>query len=163
MEITDALSRGHNLVLDTIDDVPDSEWNTPNVVGVWSVKDIIAHLASHEQVLEEILTTLLSDVPTPCLDMMRKDSLHFNDVQVEMRKDKSSAEVLAEYKEWHEKVMSLIVQIPKEMYRHPESTFPWHGVDYNLEELIIYTNYAHKREHCAQIGVFCDQLKMRDG
>ena len=161
MDITDTLSRGHNMVLDIISEVPESERDTPGVVGIWSVREIIAHLASHEEVLAEILTTFLSGGPTPGLDMMNEDSLHFNHAQVEMRKDKTSAELLAEYEDWHEKVMSLIVQIPKEMYRSLEKTLPWQGGECTLEELVIYTNYAHKREHCAQIGVFVDQLKTR--
>ena len=161
MELTDALSRGHNMVLDAIDDLPDSDWETPGVVGVWSVREIIAHMASHEEVLAEILTTLLSGGPTPGLDMMNEDSLHFNTVQVEMRKDKSSTELLAEYKDWHEKAMALLAQIPKEMHRSSENTLPWQGGECSLEELVIYTNYAHKREHSAQIGVFCDKLKMK--
>ena len=161
MELSDALSRGHEAVMNVIDEIPEADRNTPGVVGEWSVREIIAHLASHEEVLAEILTTMLSGGPTPGLDMMNEDSLHFNHYQVEMRKDKSSAEVLAEYKDWHEKVMSLIAQIPKEMHRSPDNTLPWQGVECTLEELVIYTNYAHKREHSAQLGVFVDQIKTR--
>ena len=161
MELADALSRGHDLVLNIIDEIPDSERDTPGVVGEWSVREIIAHLASHEEVLAEILSTFLSSEPTPGLDMMNEDSLHFNTVQVEMRKDKNSAELLTEYKDWHEKAMSLLAQIPKEMHRSPDNTLPWQGVECTLEELVIYTNYAHKREHGAQLGVFVDHLKTR--
>jgi len=161
MELADALSRGHELVLNIIDEIPESERDMPGVVGVWSVREIIAHLASHEGVLAEILSTFLSGGPTPGLDMMNEDSLHFNTVQVEMRKDKSSTELLAEYKDWHEKAMALLAQIPKEMHRSSENTLPWQGGECTLEELVIYTNYAHKREHSAQLGVFVDQLKTR--
>jgi hypothetical protein len=36
---------------------------------------------------------------------------------------------------------------------HP-GTSPWYGADYALDDLIVYMNYAHKREHCAQIRAF---------
>jgi len=161
MKLSDALSRGHEAVMNVIDEIPEADRDTPGVVGVWSVREIIAHLASHEEVLVEILTTMLSGGPTPGLDMMNEDSLHFNHVQVEMRKDKTSAELLAEYNDWHEKVMLLLAQIPKEKYRSRDNTLPWQGVECTLEELVIYTNFAHKREHSAQLGVFVDQLKTR--
>ena len=159
MDVTIALENGHRTVLQTIDGLPESEWEKAGVCGVWSVKDIIAHLASYEHILVEVLTTFFDDdSPTPCLDMMRDDSLRFNNIQVDMRKDNSCDEVLTEYIETHEKAMTLFRQIPLELRRHPERTFLWSGMDYNLEEIIIYTNYAHKCEHCAQLGVFRDQL-----
>jgi len=158
MDVTDALKYGHKNVLDALEGLPVSKWETEGVCGIWSVKDIIAHLASYEQLLAEILNTYLGSGPTPCLDMMHKDSLRFNEVQVEMRKDRPRQEVLGEYQANHEKVLSLFVRIPGDLRRHPEKTFPWRGVDYNLEEIVIYTNYAHKCEHCAQIGVFRDNL-----
>jgi uncharacterized damage-inducible protein DinB len=158
MDVTEALKFGHRNVLKAIEDLPESEWNTAGVCGVWSVKDIIAHLASYELLLVEILNTYVGSGPTPCLDMMHEDSLRFNDIQVEMRKDKGRAEVLREYSETHELVLSLFGQIPGDLRRHPERTSPWRGMDYNLEEIVIYTNYAHKCEHCSQIGVFRDQL-----
>ena len=57
MELADALSRGHEAVINVIDEIPEADRDTPGVVGEWSVREIIAHLASHEEVLAEILTT----------------------------------------------------------------------------------------------------------
>ena len=56
MNAIDILKYGQQTVLHTIDEFPDSAWETPGACGVWSVKDIIAHLASYEQVLIDILT-----------------------------------------------------------------------------------------------------------
>jgi len=30
-------------------------------------------------------------------------------------------------------------------------TIRWYGPTYALDDLIVYVNYAHKREHCAQM------------
>jgi hypothetical protein len=159
MDVKDALADGHRIVIQIVEGLPESEWETTGVCGVWSVKDIIAHLASFEHLLVEVLSLFLGGGPTPCLDMIREDILAFNTVQVDMRKNNSWVEVLAEYKDTHEKAVALIDEIPHEMRRHPERTILWYGADDHLEEFIIYMNYAHKREHAAQIGVFCDQLR----
>ena len=60
MNAVDILKFGQQTVLHTIDSFPDSAWETTGAWGVWSVKDIIAHLASYEQVLIEVLSTFAS-------------------------------------------------------------------------------------------------------
>ena len=99
MDVAIALENGHQNVLRTIAGLPESEWQQAGVCGVWSVKDIIAHLASFEHLLVEILTTFSGESQTPCMDLMRADSLRFNQIQVDLRKDNSRDEVLGEYLE----------------------------------------------------------------
>jgi hypothetical protein len=81
----------------------------------------------------------------------------FNDEQVELRKSKTSADALAEYSGAHERVMSLIERIPAQTLRQP-GTLPWYGMEYALDDYIVYGFYGHKREHSAQIAVFRDRL-----
>lgn len=159
MNTLDVLKYGHQTVLDTLDGVPQSEWETGGVCGVWSVKEIIAHLTSFEHLLAEVLlTTFLGGGPTPTMNMMAEiGPFAFNDAQVELRRNKTSAEILVEYKESHARVMSLIEQVPEEK-RRENGTLPWYGPEYDLDDFIVYSNYAHKREHCAQINVFGDSL-----
>jgi hypothetical protein len=42
---------GHLTALHSLDAVPAGEWETLNVCGVWSTREIVAHLASFEQLL----------------------------------------------------------------------------------------------------------------
>ncbi len=53
--------------------------------------------------------------------------------------------------------MSLIVQIPVETLRQA-GTLPWYGMDYSLDDVLVYMYYGHKREHSAQIAAFRDRL-----
>lgn len=46
MHCNDIILNGHQTVLHAIDGLAEAEWHTPGVCGVWSVKDILAHLAS---------------------------------------------------------------------------------------------------------------------
>ena len=38
-------------------------------------------------------------------------------------------------------------------------TMPWCGVDYCLDDFIVFVNYAHKREHAAEINLYRDRIK----
>ena len=158
MNAIDVLKYGHQTVLRTLDGLPTSEWETPGVCGIWSVKDIIAHLASYEYVLVDVLTTFLAAGPTPYLDnFCAVGPLQFNDAEVASRQDKTMADVLTEYNDTHAQTMALAARIPAETFRQ-NGTLPWYGPEYDLDDFIVYSYYAHKREHSAQIAVFCDQL-----
>jgi uncharacterized damage-inducible protein DinB len=158
MNAHDILRYGHQTVLDTVDEVPADEWETPNVCGVWSVRQIVAHLASFEQVLAEVLASFVDGGPTPYLDQFRALGDTFNDVQVPQRDHLSPDEVLGEYREMHDHNVALTTGIPRGRFRE-EGTLPWYGAEYSLDDFIVYTFYGHKREHSAQVAVFLDLLK----
>ncbi len=68
MNAVDILKYGHLTVLQTLDGFPESAWDTQGACGVWSVKDIIAHLASYEQVLVDVLTSFGSEWSYPYVE-----------------------------------------------------------------------------------------------
>ena len=152
MNLSDILKYGHQHVLDSVDGLPDAGWQTTGVVGVWSVKDIIAHLTSFEHVLVDVLNSLLDGGAAPHLKAFQTDE-KFNDNEVATRKGRTPAEVLAEYKETHARAMVLVGRIPAEKSRAP-GTLPWYGEEYSLDDFVVYAVYGHKREHCAQIKLF---------
>ena len=57
MNATDVLRYGQLTAMQAIEGFPETTWETPGAYGVWSVKDIIAHFASYELVLVDILST----------------------------------------------------------------------------------------------------------
>jgi Protein of unknown function (DUF664) len=157
MNAADILKYGHQTMLRTMADLPDDAWETPGVCGIWSCKDIIAHLASYERVLVDILATFLSGEPTPSLDQFRDPNGSFNDQQVVLRQHNTVDEIVAEYNSTCAQTMELIMQIPLETLRQA-GTIPWYGAEYALDDLLVYMYYGHKREHSAQIAVFRDRL-----
>jgi hypothetical protein len=158
MNASDILKYGHLTVLRTLAQAPQVEWDTPNVCGYWSVKNIVAHLASFEHMLCEILTGFLGSGLTPYLDQFKQGEPIFNDPQVDQRKHLTPAEALAEYNEMQAQVMTLAARIPLETFRQV-GTLPWYGPEYALDDFIVYTFYGHKREHMAQVNVFKDKLR----
>ncbi len=158
MNACDVLKYGHQTVLRTIDGLPQADWETSGVCGYWSVKDLIAHLASFEHVLVDVLNGFLEGGPTPYLDKYTDRGYNFNDSEVALRHGKSADDVLSEYNATQAKTMTLVAQISEETIRQP-GTLPWYGMEYALDDYIAYAYYGHKREHSAQIAVFRDQVK----
>jgi hypothetical protein len=155
MNASDIIYYGNTWLMGTIKDFPEGEWDTPDVCGVWSTKEIIAHLASFELMLIEVLNQFLDGGPMPLLEEIGRDHQAFNDNQVGRRAATPWKEVLDEYHKAHEEVMGLIGRIPTEV-RTKAGTLPWYGMEYALDDYIVYTFYGHKREHGAQINVFRD-------
>jgi hypothetical protein len=160
MNVIDILKYGDLTLLGTIKGIPEEEWKTPNVCGWWSVKDIMAHMISYELLHADVLDTFLGAEPGAYMREMAQGGEKFNQVQVARRKDVSVSGVMGEYKDSHNRVMELAERIPPETYRQ-NGTIPWYGVEYCLDDFIVYTNYAHKREHSAQVNIFRDKLKQR--
>jgi hypothetical protein len=162
MNAHDVLMYGHLWVHKHVDRLTDPhQWLEPGVCGVWSVKEIIAHLASFECLLVDVFHSTAESGSTPILNQftsMNGDA--FNAAQVSQRAGKSPAEVLAEYDANYEEVMRLLGKLDQDTLRQP-GLIPWYGKEYSLEDLIVYQYYGHKREHMAQVAVYRDKLKAR--
>jgi DinB superfamily len=157
MNARDVLFYGQRWLFGTIDGLDFSHWETPGVCGYWSVRQIIAHLASYEEVLVDVLSGFGQERPRPAFDRLLGNPMGFNDVEVAARDGQSPRETLAEFERHHEQVMKLVPTIADEVWRKP-GTLPWYGMEYSLDDWMVYQFYGHKREHGAQIMVFRDTL-----
>ena len=158
MNAGDVLKYGHLWVHKHLEGLTDEEWETPGVCGWWSVREIMAHLTSFEQVLVEVLNGFIDSQPTPTLDQYKTmNGDKFNEVQVNLRNDKSPSQVLEEYDRLHEQVRQLMPKIPIATLRQA-GAIPEYGMEYDVEDFLVYSFYGHKREHCAQIAMYRDKL-----
>ena len=158
MNALDILKYGHQTVQQTLDGLHDEDWKKPGACGAWSIQDIIAHLASFELMLVDVLAPLTgSEEPTPHLRQFIDLGPQFNDSEVDRRKEKSTREVLQEYNDAYMQVMLLAAQLNPEVFSRV-GTLPWYGEVYSLDDFIVYTFYGHKREHSAQIAAFRDHI-----
>jgi hypothetical protein len=160
MNVGDVLKYGHEMVVQTLDGLAEPDWLTPGVCGVWSVKDIVAHLASTELVIVDALTTLVGSGPTPHLDAFKQKDPQQNDKDVARRRTWSVAQTRAEYTDAAKRVLDMATRVSPEIARRP-GTLPWYGAEYALDDFLVYMSYGHKAEHCAQIAVHRDRLKSR--
>ena len=162
MNASDVIKWGHDFVTRNVADLPREHWETPNVCGWWSTKLIIGHLASFEFMLNEVLRSFQSGgegEPQPYLEQMNTlGGQVFNDFQIEARKNRTPADLYAEYNAAAAESLRLVGTLDGELLRRPGS-LPWYGAEYALDDYIVYQYYGHKREHISQINVFKDVLK----
>ena len=156
MNAIDILKYGQATVMQGIENLPSEIQETPGACGVWSVKDIVAHLTSYEHVLLDILGEFVGKPTGPTVSRYIELGGQFNDIEVHERKEHSMQNVLAEFHDIHTQVISLAATIPPETFRK-NGTLPWYGTNYALDDVIVYMYYGHKREHSAQIAAFQDR------
>ncbi len=155
MNAADILKYGHLTLMSSIEGIAD--WDTPGVVGNWTAKDLLAHLASYEHIITEVFQGFVGGGVTPYMKMMNAArGNEFNTQVVAASQDKSLAEVMADYNATHEQMKRLFVQIPTDTFTQVGS-LPWYGAEYSLDDYIVYTQYGHKCEHATQFAAFRDR------
>jgi uncharacterized protein (TIGR03083 family) len=158
MNAKDILERGHQAVAKALDGLADADWATGGVCGVWSVKDVVAHLAAYEHVMAEGLGLFGGAAATPHLDEYRSQWPTYNDDKVAERHGLRPTELWAEYADAHARVAAALERIPTEKLREV-GTIPWYGPQESLDDLVARLGFGHKREHAAQIKVYRDRIK----
>jgi hypothetical protein len=158
MNVTEMLDASHLLVFQVLEDLPETGWEIPGACGDWTVKDIIAHLSSHEYVLIDALKTFSGDEPTASLLSYIDDAATFNDKEVEARKYETAQHVEDEYQEVQLQSAALLAGIPSDVVMR-DGTMPWSHTNQSLAEF-IQTLCDHIREHCEQIAAFCERHKL---
>lgn len=152
------LKSGQQTVLQAIEGFPETCVDVPGACGAWSVKDILAHLASYEHAIFEVVSTLTNPHATPYLDMISSlGNQLFNDTEVGRRKGKSMQEILAELNDTHAQVLEVVAGIGLEMFRQ-SGTLLRFCMEFTLDDFLVEHSYGHKREHSAQIAAFSDRL-----
>jgi len=153
MNAPDILFYGQRFVEKSLKDFPPDKFETPGACGTWSVKQIIAHLASYEETLVETLTSIKTRASTLYMQQFTGWGEEFNKTQVASRSQQSPELVIAELNRLHRQVMDLITYIPAEKLREM-GTIPWYGKEYSVDDVIVYAYYGHKQEHTTQITQF---------
>ena len=154
MNARDILYYGNRTLLMSMERVPPSERNTGGLIGWWSAREAMAHLAIFEGGLTEILESFLGGPPPRLMVGMEASK---NDALVAQKEGMTFDALLAEYNVHVERNLKLIEQIPPETLR-AVGTIPWYGDEYSLDDFIVYTYYGHKREHAARFEAFGDML-----
>ncbi len=157
MNTVEMFDNGHNTLIDTLARLDVGDTAIPNVCGLWSVKDILIHLTSFEQVLGDLLLSLQGKATdTERLRAFIYDA-DFNYVTVRDNQYKSYNAILEDYVQAHQRASEILIEFPDEL-RRMKGILAWYGADYDLDDFIAYTYYGHKVEHSAQIATYRDSL-----
>jgi len=153
MNALDVLMYGQRTVRATVDRYRSGDWERI-ALGVWTAKDLLGHLGAFEVRFADQLAPF-ADAPVQS-ELPAADPRTFNDDQAAVRKDWPLDQVMAEFLEAHERVMQLAKVISEEVWREV-GTIPWYGSEYSLNDLVVYQQYGHKREHDPQLGAVLEQ------
>jgi hypothetical protein len=162
MNAVDILKYGHLTLLQALEGLPESEWTTPGACGPFSTKDLMVHLTSPEEVLADVLQSFGAGGSTPHFDLYGANPDEYGRGREARAATMSPAEVLADYHAAHDRLMDNVQAVPAETLRQV-GTIPWYGAEYTLDDLIVYFNYGHKREHSGQMGLFRDRFQGQSG
>ena len=157
MHIVEIFENGHSTLMNTLARLDVDDTTVTNVCGEWSVKDILIHLTSFEQILGDLLLSLQGTAKdTERLRAFIYDA-DFNDAVVCDNRYKSYNTILAEYIQAHQRASDILIEFPEEL-RRMQGILAWYGEEYDLDDFIAYTFYGHKVEHSAQIATYRDSI-----
>lgn len=150
-ELFDALSREQQLLLDTLQLCTDDQLNQKDVVGDWSVKNVLAHLVAWEEIVLETLPERLATGQRPAI---------FNTIHEDDDEDDFNARAVAEREHLTpaEQIFALTntrAQFVNYLRSQGEETLqrqhPWAGWNGTLAEYILAAICDHEQEHCDAI------------
>jgi len=157
MNATEQLENAHLLVIQTVDNLPELEWDIPMSGGGWTVKDTIAHLASYTHLLVEMCHMVLKDAaPTPYVIQFIEQSTEFNQTQVAARSSRTAQQVIDEFEEVEAEASGLLAQIPVETIEK-KGTIAGRG-ERSLSDSVSALS-AHIQRHCDEITAFRNREK----
>ena len=148
MNTLDVLMYGQRTVMSTIERYGPEDW-TRIALGVWTAKDLVGHLGAFEVRFADTLADVVGAERRS--DLMDADPGTFNDDQAAVRTDWPIDRVLEEFLAAHERVMTHARAVSIDRWREV-GTIPWYGPEYSLDDLVVYQQYGHKREHDPQLS-----------
>jgi hypothetical protein len=149
----DVLRYGQREIDPLIDRFRAEDW-TRTALGVWTAKDLVGHLSAFEARFLEVVQLFVGEEPATTL--RGEPPATFNDTQAAVRADWPVERVVAELRDAHRAIMDRGDAIPAEVWREV-GTIPWYGPEYALDDLLVYQQYGHKREHAPQLGAVLEQ------
>ena len=111
MNASDVIKYGHSFFTAALEQVPRDEWQQTGVCGIWSVKDVVAHLAACEVFLGELLAAWSAGTQA---DFGAAMGEAYSPAAVEARAADTPAQVLAEYDRAYQRVSQLIGAVDAE-------------------------------------------------
>jgi hypothetical protein len=145
-ELLRRLEDGHATVEAVLARLSDAQMDEPNVVGAWSVKDILAHFIAHEQrALAELQHALRGE--RMAVDHGSGDE--FNAEAVTWRHGQSPAEVRAAWEASYRQVVAAVASLSAEGFNPSGPVVA--ALDDTIDGALANNTYEHYTEHLSQI------------
>lgn len=112
-EVLSGIHAEYALLEETLASLSESQMVQPGVEGAWSVKDIIAHITIWlKRMAGWVTETRQGEIPE--IEMSEAQLHQWNEADYLANRDKPLAEVLADFRQWHQDAVTLTEAIPEE-------------------------------------------------
>lgn len=149
-EILKTLQQEHANLLTALAGVPDDVLVTRPVVEWWTLKDLLGHIATWEQVAIKFITEYQQDGLPKMLGLSDDAAVDaYNKRAAALRRDWPLARVRAEFDAAFRDLIVAVEPLSNTQLNAPLPA-PW-PEGHNLEKLIAINSYEHAREHVEQI------------
>jgi len=139
------LDQERALLLDAIKKVPDEALTLKGVVGAWSIKNILAHLADQEGLVVQVLPQRLATGIVPeIVSIINADADTWNAKQIEANEHLTLSEQLKQLKEARQALVQVIHDIGEEALTRQHPWPEWEGT---VAEYILQVVGEHERGH----------------
>jgi len=125
----------------------------PGVVGLWSVKDLLAHLCAWQSELITALSRVDSPKQTPSIVNI-EDTYEWNDEQYHINAPRPLDIVLEDFQGVHKHLVNAVQALDDKTLNDPRKFFWMEGEP--LWYLIAENGFWHEKEHADQIRTWRD-------
>jgi len=147
-EIIEAIQQARASMLQALDGLSPDAMLRPGVVGMWSVKDILAHLAIWQSELITALSQL--EWPDRVPEIVQIEDIdEFNAQEYRANVRRSLDVVLEDFHGVHKHLLKMVDDVNEKWLDDPRK-FPWMEGE-GLWYLIAENGYWHEEEHAENI------------
>jgi len=149
VQVLKNMEQAHAKLLAAMRDLSDQVIATQPMMGDWTIKDMLGHLAMWYRVAITFVNEFVErGVPRPTgLDDVTVNE--YNERELKWRRDWSLAQIRNEFDAAYQTLLASIEKLDDAQLNAPLPT-PW-DKDATLERLIAWNSYEHEPEHTAQI------------
>lgn len=147
-EVLDQIRKAHAALLATIEGLPPDAMLRPGVVGIWSVKDVLAHLVAWQSEIVTALARLDQPKLAPAI-LQIEDIDEWNQQLYQLNARLSLDIVLEDFLGVHKHLLKAVESLDDKLLNDVRR-FQWMEGE-PLWYLIAENGYWHEREHTEQI------------
>lgn len=149
-EAVNKLRGARKELLESLHGVPEEDKVRPNAVEKWSIKDLLAHIASwDEEVLRVIQAFAMQAEPRYSYVISeRNDFSAWNSEQVEQRKERTPEQIEAEFRNSRRDLIQVVEGLTDQVLMRPKMT-PWGKVRSGFD--LLNEMVEHDAEHTKDV------------
>lgn len=150
-ELIEKLGLNRDELLHALADLGETEINTPRVVGEWSIKDVVGHIAYWEQVIHNHVRESFAE-GRPCQLQSDPGEDAINRREADKRKTWKWPRVRAEFENARRALIERVEKLSESELSFQVPS-PWWGDNriYSVAQMIEEDAIGHCREHTQQI------------